>query len=244
MLRIARWNELFEDHRTRDVKNLTWLPIKNDLANDSHLALIDHEEGAAHFGAWLAILLVASRVPRPHRGDLRRSDGTPHDARSLAFATRIPIKVFEAVIPRLLDMDLLVDSDKPRRFKSLPSRKGAAATRESAVTPRKGAVAPRLARARHTNTETGTNTRTVTATSSTLRSSVRNPPTRENDDAAARAYIDQVRKRFRERWIVSGGFGQSDEALAKELPVLRGPDRRSRARQRDAALLAPSGAEA
>jgi hypothetical protein len=143
LLRIRGWDELHENNRTREIARLAYVLVQNDLADDDYISLTDHPEGAAHLGGWMAIRMVASRVPRPYRGYLRRNDGRAHDARSLALATRLPIQLFEILIPRLLNIGLLEDATaKPRKSKSLPSHHGAAKPQEGAAKPQEGAAKP------------------------------------------------------------------------------------------------------
>jgi hypothetical protein len=59
--------------------------------------LVDHPNGAAHLGAWLAILEIASR--QTVRGEIpQASAGIPQ---ALARISRLPVAVFEEVLPRL-----------------------------------------------------------------------------------------------------------------------------------------------
>lgn len=109
MLRITAWHEDHENNRTRELKRLDWVPVPNKMDGDGYTSLVDHEEGAAHLGAWLAILEIASRCE--HRGILVRSDGKPHDAKSLSRMSRLPMPIFETVIPRLIEIGWLTQFD-------------------------------------------------------------------------------------------------------------------------------------
>ena len=105
LYRIVKWDENFENNRSRELKELAWVPVPNRHDGSGYLELVDHPDGAAHFGAWVLIVEVASKCSP--RGTLLRSSGKPHDARSLAMMTRIPEAVFTAVLPRLLDIGWL-----------------------------------------------------------------------------------------------------------------------------------------
>lgn len=132
--RIRDWNIHFENNRTRELKNLDWVPIPNSMDGDGYTELVDHPDGAAHFGAWVALLEVASKcLPR---GTLIRksrtvmrdgADGSqegatwcqtpqkPHNCASLSRMTRLSEKMFSDAIPRLIDIgwiELLNVSDK------------------------------------------------------------------------------------------------------------------------------------
>jgi hypothetical protein len=99
-LRVRDWDALYENNRTRGYKKLNWVPVPNKQDGDGYTELVSVPNGAAHLGAWLAILQVASRCDP--RGVLQREGHRPHDAASLARMTRLPVEVFEEAIPRLL----------------------------------------------------------------------------------------------------------------------------------------------
>ncbi len=63
-LRICDWDTLYENNRTRGYKKLNWVPIPNRMDGDGYTELVDHPNGAAHLGAWIAIVQVASRCER------------------------------------------------------------------------------------------------------------------------------------------------------------------------------------
>ena len=86
LLRINNWDEYFENNRSRGMRATTWVPIPNRLDGDGYSELLDHPEGAAHYGAWVAMVLMASKC-HP-RGTLVRDGGRPHDVRSLARISR------------------------------------------------------------------------------------------------------------------------------------------------------------
>lgn len=102
---IANWSENFENNRTRELKNLAWVPMPNRHDGDGYTELMDHPKAAAHYGAWCAIVQVASKCDP--RGTLVRDGQKPHDSRSLSRITRIPEAVFNEAIPRLLEIGWL-----------------------------------------------------------------------------------------------------------------------------------------
>jgi hypothetical protein len=103
-LRVKNWGGLFENNRSREIKRLDYVLVPNRMDTDGYTTLLDHPNGAAHLGAWLAILQIASRCRE--RGVLANGDGRPHDPRSLSRISRIPAVIFEEVIPRLLSDEL------------------------------------------------------------------------------------------------------------------------------------------
>lgn len=99
LYRIKDWGKNYENNRTRDLKKMEFVLIPNRMDGDGYTALVDHPEGAAHFGAWLAIAQVASRCEP--RGTLIRSNGKPHTPDSLSRITRLPAALFQAALERL-----------------------------------------------------------------------------------------------------------------------------------------------
>jgi hypothetical protein len=61
LLRVRDWNTLYENSRSREIDRLKWFPVPNDLSADSYVELVAHEDGSAHLGVWIALLMVASR---------------------------------------------------------------------------------------------------------------------------------------------------------------------------------------
>lgn len=98
-LRIRDWEKHFENNRTRDMKNMSWIPVPNKHDGDGYTILVDHKNGAAHLGAWMVILQVASKCDP--RGTLLRGNGRPHNAGSISRVTRIPEQIIEEAVNRL-----------------------------------------------------------------------------------------------------------------------------------------------
>jgi hypothetical protein len=98
-MKITDWDKHFENNRTRDLKHLAWVPFPNKQDGDGYTELLEHPNGAAHLGAWCALVQVASKCGV--RGTLLRDGGKVHDSDSLARMTRIPGKVWNEVLPRL-----------------------------------------------------------------------------------------------------------------------------------------------
>jgi len=102
MLKIKNWDQ-YENNRTRNMEDMRWVPVPNRFDGDQITEVI--EEGAAIYGAWVAVLLVASRC-KP-RGELIRENGEPHDAKTLSRRTRLPQKDFDRAIPILISAGLI-----------------------------------------------------------------------------------------------------------------------------------------
>lgn len=112
--RIVNWNAYFENNRSRELKSLDWVPFPNKHSGDGYTELVcEHENGPAHFAAWVVLVQVASRCDV--RGTLMRSTGKPHDSESLSRITRLPTSLFNEAVPRLLEIgwveQVTVDDD-------------------------------------------------------------------------------------------------------------------------------------
>jgi len=106
VLRVARWKDNFENNRTREMRTMAWVPVPVKLGGDGYTELIDHPNGAAHFGVWIAVLEVAAGCDI--RGTLLRDSGRPHDASSISRLTRIPADMVREALGRLLEIGWLV----------------------------------------------------------------------------------------------------------------------------------------
>lgn len=138
LLSVRDWDLHFERNRTRELKVMAWIPLPVKLDGDGYTELLDHANGAAHFGAWVAILEVAARCEI--RGTLLRGDRNggqrPHDPASLSRLTRIPAPVFEEAIPRLVEIGWLLSAPY--------CGDGATMSHGGAVIPHQGATIPQV----------------------------------------------------------------------------------------------------
>ena len=138
--RITNWAARYECNRTRDVRTMRWLALPNSLDSDLYCELVDHPLGAAHFGVWVGLLMVASRCEP--RGELRRDGGAPHTAASVARMLRIPVDVVGGAIERLLEIGLL----------EVTPQEPATSPQDAATLPHFPAVIPHPAATIHNNT--------------------------------------------------------------------------------------------
>ncbi len=107
MLRVRDWSSNFETGESRKLVHLAWVKIPNDLTDIHYRLLIDHPEGSSHFGAWIAIVEIASRC-KP-RGTLCES-GLALSAKHLAMKSGLPADIFVGAIPRLLSIGWLEET--------------------------------------------------------------------------------------------------------------------------------------
>jgi hypothetical protein len=139
LLRVRDWDRLYENNRSRELGRTDWFPAPNNLSADSYVELVSHVDGAAHFGVWNALLMVASRA-KP-RGALVRDDGRTHDPESLARVTRLPQQLIQAAIERLVEIGILEISGNKRCKKSkLRSHPSAAKPQDTAPRSHEGAA--------------------------------------------------------------------------------------------------------
>lgn len=96
LYKIKNWEKTYENNRTKELKNLTWVPIPNHHDSDGYTLLVSRKDGAAFYGAWVALVQVASKCDP--RGTLLRRSGIPHNSESLSRITRIPDKILEEMI--------------------------------------------------------------------------------------------------------------------------------------------------
>jgi|GEM_PF-6948626 len=89
-----------ENHRTREVKTLRWVPVPTRFG-DEFFEVVHHPNGAAHWGCWIILQQIAAAW----RGEVRRDDGRPHTVRSLELTTRIPAELWTEVLERLVALE-------------------------------------------------------------------------------------------------------------------------------------------
>jgi hypothetical protein len=94
--RIKNWIDIYENNRTRELKDLKWFPCPVKLSGDGYSMITEQKDGAAIFGAWMACMEVAASCDP--RGTLLRSAGIPHDAASIARQTRLPVKIIDRML--------------------------------------------------------------------------------------------------------------------------------------------------
>lgn len=109
--KITNWNETFENNRSREIKKTSWVPVPNKMDGDGFTELMDHPSGAAHFGAWILLVEVASKCqhvaegcdPEENpRGNLLRSPNKAHDVESLARITRCDKATMQEALKRFI----------------------------------------------------------------------------------------------------------------------------------------------
>jgi len=109
-LRIVNWDGHFENSRSRQIGETTWVPVPNTFDGDKMTEMII-EGGDGAYGAWVALILVASKC-RP-RGLLIRTTGKPHTADTLSRMTRLSKASFESMLEIALSVGLIERCQAP-----------------------------------------------------------------------------------------------------------------------------------
>lgn len=93
---IKDWNEVFEDHRSREVTRLHYLPCRVlDRKSDAYATLVTMDGGVEAYGVFWALVLIAARCPV--RGVLSDDRG-PMTAIRLAVKSRLPVNSVERAL--------------------------------------------------------------------------------------------------------------------------------------------------
>jgi hypothetical protein len=95
--RIKDWQNIYENNRSRELKNLRWVYLPINLSGDGYSQIMeDKKNGPSIFGAFIAVIeLAAQCCPR---GDLIKSSGEPHDFSSIGRICRINSSLIESTI--------------------------------------------------------------------------------------------------------------------------------------------------
>jgi hypothetical protein len=130
--RIRYWDKHFENHESRKVKSLAWVPVKNKHDGAGYRRVAALPNSVQVFCGWSLIIQVASRMPT--RGVLRDDDGAL-DPADLASKTGFPETVFKAAFdalihPKIRWLELIEPGESPGngadsgRFRDAPGDSG------------------------------------------------------------------------------------------------------------------------
>jgi hypothetical protein len=90
LYRINNWKAIYENNRTRTLKNMSWFPLPVKLNGDGFTLMMEEKDGVTIFGCFIILLEIASTC-NP-RGTLIRSNGEPHDSRSIMRLSRMNVR--------------------------------------------------------------------------------------------------------------------------------------------------------
>lgn len=116
-LSIHDWERTFEDHRTKEIKRLTWIPIPIKQGT-GYCRLMRHPRGLEFYGAFVALIQVAASCPK--RGTLCRADGSEYSVDDLADLTRINTKTLQEAIDFLEQEIGWLENKIPRDSRGIP----------------------------------------------------------------------------------------------------------------------------
>ena len=106
MIRIVRWNEVFENADTRKRQRLGWLSIPTGCDSSGYLSLIANNGGFEAFGIFLAICQWSATQPKDLRGKLVRSNGNPLTEKDIAIRIRAEVCQVSAALKLLSSNDV------------------------------------------------------------------------------------------------------------------------------------------
>jgi len=96
LIRVKNWDKIYENNKTRILKNLDRIQIPINWGSDGYLDMMEREDGSALFGAWIALIQVAAKCNK--RGTLVRSNGLPHTQETISRLTRIPVETIKNML--------------------------------------------------------------------------------------------------------------------------------------------------
>ena len=121
VFKIKHWNSIFENNRSREIRNPSWVAMPNRHDTLGFRTLISRPNGVALYGAWCILVQVASRC-NPH-GTLVCNNGLPYTARSLSLKTGLS----ETLISECFDVlrEPEIDWLETQEGAALPKNRGA-----------------------------------------------------------------------------------------------------------------------
>jgi len=138
LYRIKDWHEHFENARSNERDKLSWCAVPNKQDGLGYGLLMSMQNGPALYGAFVAVVLMASKQKRPRTGLLTAS-GLPADfpptasglpgnypltARHMAVKTKMPERLIEEMLAATTDSSIgwiEVVTDYPPTARQLPA---------------------------------------------------------------------------------------------------------------------------
>ncbi len=117
VLRIKDWDRCFENSSSRKLIRMTWVavPLKHGTGFRRLIAL---EDGAALYGAWMALVTFAATCPI--RGTFARVDGKAYSASDIAIVTGFPTKLIQRCIETVSQPDFEIEWIDSVEWENLP----------------------------------------------------------------------------------------------------------------------------
>lgn len=99
--RIKDWDKHYENAKSRTIEHKAWCPVPNKQDGLGYRRMLSERDGAALYGAFVAVILMASKQSLPREGyltDTGRIDGIPHTPEALSLKTGIPSEIIEKML--------------------------------------------------------------------------------------------------------------------------------------------------
>jgi hypothetical protein len=107
--KIKDWNLHFENNKSRERDLCSWCPIPNKQDGLGYGRLLSMKDGAAMYGAFVAVVLVASKQRKPRDGhltDTGRADGCPLTADDLSIMSKVPSATIDKMLVAASDITI------------------------------------------------------------------------------------------------------------------------------------------
>jgi len=101
LYRIADWQGNFENAKSRTIDRKSWCAIPNKQDGLGYCMIMQHKNGSALYGAFVATVLMASKQPMDREGyltDTGRVDGIPYTSTHISLRTRVPEKIIQEML--------------------------------------------------------------------------------------------------------------------------------------------------
>lgn len=134
LYKIKEWNYHYENSRSRSIAHCNWTPIPNKQDGLGYKRLVaTHGNGPAHYGIWMAIVLLVSKQRSPREGYLTHNgkiDGEPLTPADIHLTTGMPEKLISEALPRFAQIgwaEVIVSDEFDTSLPpSAPERQGVA----------------------------------------------------------------------------------------------------------------------
>lgn len=109
ILTIRDWDEIFENNKSRSISQCSFCCLPNKQDGLGYSRLVTMENGPALYGAFVAVVLSASKQPSPRHGhltDTGRALGRPLSAADLSLKTRFPEVLVKQMLTAVTSVEI------------------------------------------------------------------------------------------------------------------------------------------
>lgn len=107
--KIRDWDKHFENNKSRERDACSWAKIPNKQDGLGYGRLIRRPDGPQLYGAFVAVVLVASKQKRPRDGhltDTGLAHGRPYTADDLSIKTQMPAALIQTMLDAVSDASI------------------------------------------------------------------------------------------------------------------------------------------